>query len=382
MKQGYDVVVVGAGPAGAVLAYDLARRGVDVLLLDKQRMPRYKCCAGGVTTKAARLLDFDISDAVEDVVHRISFTFNLHSSCLRQHDQPLMYTVMRDKFDDLLAKKAQQAGATLADNQEVVRIRAVGDWVEISTSRNTSLRTRIVAGADGAYSAVARELGMDRRADSAIGMESEVLLPDEDLTVWRSTAQMELGFIRSGYAWVFPKRKHVSVGAGRISPGAKHFRQRHQEFLGSIGTGKHTVLRSGSHLIPTCTKGSLIWRDKALLLGDAAGLADPLTGEGIHNAILSAHLAAPVIEDLLAHEKAGLERYQQGIEETIISELKIARVLSKLFIRFPHLAFDMLNRSDGVWRACCGLMLGRMTYADIKQSAGGFKSILDRLFRS
>jgi len=381
LKQGNDVVIVGAGPAGAVLAYELARRGIGVLLLEKEKLPRYKCCAGGITTKAAKLIDFDFSEVVEDTVSRVDITLNLGTPYPGQHDEPLMYTVMRDAFDHYLVRQAQQRGATLIDGQRVTRVQTRGDWVEVSTTENT-FRSRLVAGADGAYSVVARELGMARSTDCFMGVESETLVAEEDLTRWRSRAQMELGYISGGYGWVFPKHHHLSVGAGCVTSRAGRLKARHSEFLASLGAGSHRVLRYSSHLIPTCTKGRLVLQDKALLLGDAAGLADPLTGEGIHNAILSAQLAAPVIEDLLAHENTGLEHYQQGIEEKIISELKIARVLSKLFIRFPHLAFAMLNRSEGVWRAGCGLILGQVTYADIKQSAGGFKSILHRLLRS
>ena len=82
MKQSYDVIVVGAGPAGATLAYELARKGIEVLLLEKEELPRYKCCAGGVTSKVAELLDFDISELAEDVIYEFSFTYNLGSPYL------------------------------------------------------------------------------------------------------------------------------------------------------------------------------------------------------------------------------------------------------------------------------------------------------------
>jgi flavin-dependent dehydrogenase len=132
-------------------------------------------------------------------------------------------------------------------------------------------------------------------------------------------------------------------------------------------------------LIPTCTKGKLIWQNKALLLGDAAGVAEPLTGEGIHNAIKSAQLAAPVMEGSLVSGNVELQDYQQIIEREVMSELRIARTLSKLHVRFPHLAFGMLNRGDDLWRDLCGLMLGDMSYADIKERVGGFKGIFKRL---
>jgi geranylgeranyl reductase family protein len=378
LKQSHDVIVVGAGPAGATLAYALARRGIGVLVLEKENLPHYKCCAGGVTSKASKLFGFDISEVTEDVIYEVSFTFDGGTPYPRQHSQPLMYTVMRDVFDHFLVKRAQQMGAVLRDGQKVMKVQVAANWVEISTADN-AFRSRLVVGADGAYSVVARELGMEKRMEYVAGMESEVVVSGEGLPKWKSRVQMGLGCIPGGYAWVFPKRNHLSIGVGCLAARARYLNRYHEQFLDSLGIGSYTITRSSSHLIPTCTKGGFVWRDKALLLGDAAGLADPLTGEGIHNAILSAQLAAPVIENYLLERKVGLQDYQEAIEEKIMPELRIARTLSKIFILFPHLAFRMLNWSDSVWRIGCNLILGEINYAAIKMKVGGFKGILNRL---
>jgi geranylgeranyl reductase family protein len=381
LKKSHDVIVVGAGPAGATLAYELAKRGIGVLVLEKEKLPRYKCCAGGVTSKAAKLLDFDISEVTEDIIYEVSFTFNMGSPYLGQYGQPLIYTVMRDVFDYFLVKKAQQLGAVLMDGQKVTQIQVSADWVEISTTDNI-FRSRLVVGADGAYSVVARELGMGRSIQHVAGIESEIVVPEGEMVKWKSRVHIDLGCIPGGYAWVFPKRNHLSVGVGCLASKARYLSRRHQKFLNSLDIGSYTIARSSSHLIPTCTKGKLVWQDKALLLGDAAGLADPLTGEGIYNAILSAQLAAPVIENSLVKGKVGLQDYQEAMEEKIVSELRIARVLSKFFVRFPHLAFRMLNQSEGVWRTGYKLMLGEINYAAIKERKGGFKGVFNRLFRA
>jgi geranylgeranyl reductase family protein len=381
LKQSCDVTIVGAGPAGATLAYELAKRGIGVLLLEKERLPRYKCCAGGVTSKAARLLDFDISKVAEDVIHEASFTFDLGTPYLGQHSQPLMYTVMRNKFDYLLVKKAQQVGAMLVDGQKVTQVQVSGDWVDISTADNV-FRSRLVVGADGAYGVVARQLGMRTSIECLTGIESEIVVPEEELAKWKSRVQIDLGCIPRGYAWVFPKRDHLSIGVGCLASKTRDLHAHHQKFLNSLNMSNYTIARSSSHLIPTCTKGKLVWQNKALLLGDAAGLADPLTGEGIYNAIQSAQLAAPVIEDSLVRGKVRLQDYQEIVERKIMSELKMARTLSKIFVLFPHLAFEMFNQSDEVWRAVCSLMFGEIDYTAIKGRAGGFKGIFKRLFRT
>jgi geranylgeranyl reductase family protein len=379
LKQDYDVIVVGAGPAGATFAYELARNSIDVLLLEKERLPRYKCCAGGVTRRAAKLLDLDISQVVEDNVYEVAFTFNLNRAFLGEHSDPLIYTVMRDEFDQLLVQKAQRQGALLMDGQKVARIHAGPEQTEISTSDNV-FRCRLVAGADGAYSIVARELNMRRRIEYLVAMESEITVTDKDLSRWKSRVQIDLGIVPAGYAWVFPKSDHLSIGAGCRASRARSLNRHYQKFLNSLNLGGCTVARSGSHLIPTCTEGSLVWQDRALLLGDAAGFADPLTGEGIYYAIRSAQLAAPVIKNYLTQTGGRLQDYQQLVEKEIMSELRIARTLSSYFVRFPRLAFRMLGRSDGVWAAERDVMLGEADYSSVKERVGGLKGVLTHLF--
>ena len=381
MKQTYDVIVVGAGPAGATLAYELARKGITVLLLEKENLPRYKCCAGGVTSKAAKLLDFDISGIAEDTIHRASFTFNLGTPYLGRYDRPLLYTVMRDVFDHSLATRARRSGADLMDGQNVKRIQPSADYIEVSSAHNI-FRSRIVVGADGAYSVVARDLDMHKGTKCLVAIESEITVPEEKLGEWRSQILIDLGYVPGGYAWVFPKRDHLSIGVGCLSSQARELSHHHERFLHSLGLGSYTITRSSSQKIPTRTRGRLVWRNQALLVGDAAGLADPLTGEGIHNAIKSAQLAVPAIEKRLMTGKDGLQDYQEAVDSEIISELRIAHTVSGFFVHSPRLVFGMLNQGNELWEALCELMLGETSYAALKERIGGYRGIFSRLFRA
>jgi geranylgeranyl reductase family protein len=380
LKQSHDVIVVGAGPAGATLACELAKQGIGVLILEKEKLPRYKCCAGGVTARAAKLLNLDISQVVEDTIHEVSFVFKLGNPFRGQHSEPLIYTVMRDAFDHLLVRTAQQLGATLMDGHKVTKIQVGPEWVEVFADSDV-FRSQLVVGADGAYSVVARELTMSRAIEYLTAIESEIAVDGERLLQWKSRVQIDLGIIPGGYAWVFPKRNHLSIGVGCRASRAKDLNRRYQKFLSSLSIGNYTVSRSGSHLIPTCTQGMLIRPDRALLLGDAAGLTDPLTGEGIYYAIRSAQLAAPVIGNCLAKAGGGLQEYQQLVDEKIMSELRIARTLSSYFVRFPGPAFRMLSKRNGVWTAERNVMLGETDYSAVKEKIGGFKGILTHLLR-
>jgi flavin-dependent dehydrogenase len=287
---------------------------------------------------------------------------------------------MRDVFDHFLMQRAQQLGAVLMDGQKVTQIQVSGDLVEISTV-DSIFRSRLVVGADGAYSVVARELSMNRSLEYITAIESEIVVAEDDLAKWKSRVRVDLGVIPGGYAWVFPKRGHLSIGAGCHASKARYLNRNYQKFLNSLSIGNYTIARSSSHLIPTCTEGRLVWQDRALLLGDAAGLTDPLTGEGIYNAIQSAQLAAPVIENYLTGATGGLQDYQQIVDNKIISELRIARTLAKYFIRFPRLVFRILSKSDGVWRAERKVILGETDYAAVNEEVGGLKGILTHLLR-
>jgi geranylgeranyl reductase family protein len=377
----YDVIVVGAGPAGATLAYELARKGIAVLLLEKERLPRYKCCAGGVTSKAAKLLDFDISGIAEDTIHRAGFTFNLGSPYLGHYDRPLIYTVMRDVFDHSLAMRARRSGADLMDGQKVKSIQPSVDCMEVASADNI-FRSRLLVGADGAYSVVARDLDMGKGTGYLVAIESEITVPEAKLAEWTSQILIDLGYVPGGYAWVFPKRDHLSIGVGCLSSKARELSHHHEGFLGSLGLGSYIITRSTRQLIPTRTKGRLVWRNQALLVGDAAGLADPLTGEGIHNAIKSAQLAVAAIEQRLIGGKDGLQDYQEAVDSEIISELRIAHTVSRFFVRSPRLVFGMLNQGNELWMALCDLMLGETSYAALKERMGGYKGIFSRLFKA
>ena len=252
--------------------------------------------------------------------------------------------------------------------------------VEVSTSTG-DFRSQFVAGADGVGSVVAKALGLKGNADHGVAIQTEVRVSEEQLSRWKSQVVVDLARIAGGYAWVFPKSDHLSVGLASLGSKTKDLRQCYWKFLHSLDMSDYTIEKWCSSRIPLSTGEVVASRGRALLLGDAAGLVDPLTGEGIHNAILSAQLSAPVVEKSLVHNEAGLHAYQKAVEEEIMPEMKIAYALSRILVRFPAIAFRMLGREERIWRGCCYLLRGEINYMTVKRELGVFGGIFGLLSR-
>jgi geranylgeranyl reductase family protein len=374
LESYFDVIIVGAGPSGAMLAYELSRTGVNVLLIEKQVLPRYKCCAGGVTFKAAELLPINISDIAEDVINGVDIFFKGECRYQGSFDKGIIYTVMRDRFDYALTRKAEEAGSRILQGQPVTHIQENVSGVEVYTPEGT-FRSRFLIGADGRRSIVARESGLNDTNGYIAGINAEVSVEKEDLNRWRSRILIDLGCIAGGYGWIFPKASHLSIGIACISLRSKDLKHAYHHFLDSLHINHFNVIRSSGGLLPICKGEPKLYKSRIALIGDAAGLADPFTGEGIYNAIQSALLAAPVIRNCLSNPTASLEEYQQTVYKTILPEIKIGRTMQKIFIRFPELVTRLLNVDPRAWRVCCYMARGELDYRSSLQKAGGFKAV-------
>jgi geranylgeranyl reductase family protein len=368
----YEVIIVGAGPAGSMLAYELSRTGTSVLLIEKQALPRYKCCAGGVMARSAKLLPIDINELAEDVVSSAEINYKGECRYRGYYDKELVYMVMRDKFDYALTQKAEEAGTKILQGQPVTRIRSNATGVEVYTPMGV-FRSQFLVGADGVHSIVARETGLNHNVTYVAGMNAEIKADEQELMRWRNRISIDFGCIRGGYAWVFPKAGHLSIGIGCISSGAKNLKRCYRQLLDSLNMSHNSVIRWGGGLIPTCSGEPTLSNDRIALVGDAAGLADPLSGDGIGNAIESALLAAPVIKDCLLQGKANLEDYQQAVNEKIVPNIRIARVLQRIFTFFPEIFIKLLDMDSRVWKGCCYMMRGELDYMIAKQKVGGYK---------
>ncbi len=359
----YEVVVVGAGPAGSAAAQRLAEKGIKTALVERKFLPRHKTCAGAVSGKALPYLGEGFLHLTEDRLTGMVFRYRYRDQVGYRTDAPYAYTVTRDRFDHHLAVRAVQAGAELIEGQEVKCITREGGWFMVSTEKAT-LKARAVVGADGAGSLVARTFGLARKF---LGVAVEALVPLEkvrDHEVYRETVFLDYGFIPKGYAWIFPKSDHLNVGLGTFSARSVPVKFLLEQYLDRcfpyLEQRDRKDLSWSGHPIPVY-RGGRFSGDGVLVVGDAAGLLDPFFGEGIHFALESSLLAVGVIERYL-EGGASLGEYDRRLDEKILRQFQVAHKVAWLFYHLTGAVHRHLVRKGRIIREFTALVTGKQSY--------------------
>ncbi|MGZ3583792.1 MAG: NAD(P)/FAD-dependent oxidoreductase, partial [Ktedonobacterales bacterium] len=158
----HDVIVVGGGPAGSTTAYELSRQGFNVCLLEKYTMPRYKTCGGGVNIRAANLIPFTLEPVVERVIHRYRFTYRGEKPFERTYPKPLTYMTQRMRLDQYLLEQARSVGTNVREGITVRKVAVTEDQAIVVTDAGEQFEGKVLVGADGANSVVARDLDLMR----------------------------------------------------------------------------------------------------------------------------------------------------------------------------------------------------------------------------
>ena len=363
-----EVAIIGAGPAGATLAYELLQGGLQPLILDKAAFPRIKVCAGGLTIKAFQFLPPDLGPVLEDEIRRVQLSFNLNRTFTKAWHQPLLYTVERQRFDAFLMERVRQAGGEFGDGERLEEVTpGPGDSFTLTTSRRR-IRARVVVGADGARSRVARSVGLQPVDFWHLGLQTEVPrhLVKKSPPAFTGTIYLDMGTMADGYAWIFPRGEVLVIGVGGPLSRGPQLKGYHAGLLTHLGLGGQ-AFPLAAHLIPHRVTPRAITKGRALLVGDAAGLADFWTGEGIFFALQSAHLAAGQILRFFRGEAGALAGYQAQVDREITPELTASYQFSKLFNYLGRLAFKCLERYDYPWEGFCRVMRGDRSFAEIKK---------------
>lgn len=362
----FDAIVVGAGPAGSTTAYRLASAGARVLLLDKARFPRDKPCGGGLTLRAVRQLPVSPDPVVEHVVDRMELRLRYGSRFERASAEPLILMTRRRRLDHYLAEQAAKAGADFRDGVRVTDLCAAKNGVSLRVGGGR-VGAEILVGADGANGTTARSLGLGGSYVYGVAYEGNVRYGDVPEERYRGRAAIELGTIPGGYGWVFPKGDHVNVGVGGWESEGPRLRGHLRELCRQHRIAETAVEDLRGHRLPLRRPGSVAARGRALLVGDAAGLVDPLSGDGMYEAFVSARLAAEAALGVLSGEAETVEPYGPALARAL-GPLASASWGAKIALdRYPRLTFA-LGRAPLAWGVVARLLRGDIGHPGAERS--------------
>ncbi|PIE32125.1 geranylgeranyl reductase [candidate division KSB3 bacterium] len=292
----YDTIIVGAGPAGSSAAYLLAKAGMRVLLIDKSAFPRHKLCGGLLSGRSEKIFyqvfhqanlkpGLDYTTKGMRLYYQQRFLNDLQ-------DERIFHLTTRELFDTYLAELAAQQGLTFLQRAPVREVDAASNTVILQNGR--SYQADFIIGADGVLSRVAQRLNPTaiKTQRFMLGLEAE--LPRKHLQEDVTTPEIYFGLVKWGYGWVFPKSETITVGLGGVWRKNPHIKPQFQSFLKQrFHVGSNLPIRG--HFLPYHRYRHASGQHSILLVGDAAGLVEPITGEGISFAMQSGQFAAQAI---------------------------------------------------------------------------------------
>ena len=260
----------------------------------------------------------------------------------------------------------------------------------------------MLIGAEGASGIISRIAGLRDDIEMGLAWEAEITADAEDLQRFSETVFLDWGTLPGGYAWVFPKKDHFSIGVGGPASLSKVMMNYYNRFLVSISNNTHQAsilnprssfldppssilhprssgIRFGetrslqSWPIPVRTKKSRFHNGHVMITGDAAGLGDPLTGEGIYYAIRSGKLAAETCSEYLKGKIPSIDDYSEKINSELMTELLEANRIKHIFNTFPLKVHSFVGGSDRAWRAFGKILRGERWYRDVRMGFGKWK---------
>ena len=355
MSELYDVTIVGAGPAGASAAYFLGTAGKRVILLEKEKLPRYKTCGGGLSQRfLEREFPFSFNSSHITQVNSMKYIFGRHSITI-PIQSGVVGMVMRDEFDACILA---HASAEIRQGSVIRKVEELEDRVQVFTQDGECIESRFLIGADGANSIVARSLNLRQSRLLAAAIEVEAYVPAETFQYYANQTVFIFDEIRHGYLWIFPKSDHLSVGIAAMHPAHGELQATLLRVMKGLGIDLKGATLHG-HPIPIYSRREPIATKRTLLVGDAAGLVDPLSGEGIRFAIKSARLASQAILAGKPEEYPRLAFRKIGLNHSF------AVITAIIFYRLEHICLRLGAPNPFTTHAIMDLLSDQASTADV-----------------
>jgi geranylgeranyl reductase family protein len=368
MSDEWDVAVVGAGPAGLSAAAAAAKAGARTVVLERAVHPRYKTCGGGLIGTSLAAVGADLPLPVRERIDAATFTLRGKHEFTRRADDELLVMVLREEFDDALRQAAGAAGAVV---RQRTLVRLVGEdssaaWARLADG--TEVRAKTLVGADGSAGVTGRYLGVDF-SQVDLGLEVEVVAPAPVRSEWSGRILIDWGPIPSSYGWVFPKADRLTVGV--IAPRGKSEQTKSylRAFIDRLGLSSFPVLNDSGHLTRCRAQSSPLRRGRVLVAGDAGGLLEPWTREGISFALRSGSAAgafaakAALSPDQKSAGQA-LEEYVQAVHQRLVPEMDAGRRVLAAFSRHPAVMHAGLATPTG-WRVFSKFCRGELAWPSL-----------------
>ena len=365
----YDVIIVGAGPAGTAAAFDLLEAGARVLILEKSEFPRKKACAGGLTPKALKLYRYEIAHFLERACRRIRIRSKKDTFFDIKQNHPLCYMSCRPSLDFFALNQCLARGAAFKVTKRIRAITPSEKNVQIKTDSGIFLADFLI-GADGANSQVRHLTCAEVFEDKLRAVEVDVLVNDPD----RFPMEFDFSYPQKGYFWIFPKKDHVNIGFFQYRKSTvKNSRDALLQYaVARLGSEKLSSLKG----YPICTGGGGYRPEKGarrvLLAGDAAGLVEPLMGEGIYFALKSGQLCAEAIINTRKNYRLKAHTEYARLLKALQSDLRIYNFAAKLFYTFPGLSLDLLSCHRVHAQFAAGYAAGLLPSAVFSKIRGNF----------
>ena len=354
-----DWIIVGAGPAGTAAAYHLARRGLKVLILEKGETLGSKPCGGGVSPAVAAWFDFDFAPAIATTVNQVRFTWQQGDPVEAQLQTQPMWMVQRPIFDQFLLSQAETAGATVQMATTVTGLRFDGQAWQVTTNQGPLTAPYVIA-ADGAEGPCAAWLGLKGMGKRAIAARASLAEPPQ----FPHQAQFDFGSVKHGFIWNFPQGDRAVISAAVMDGGGKpaDLAQQLGRYVGDGVTVEAGVIKLWHQQGP-------LHGQNCLLVGDSAGLADPLLAEGIRPALLSGVKAAEAIAAAHGGDVQALARYSQEIQTAWGNDMALAQRLAGLFYKFTKLAYKVGVKQPIATRLMSQILCGELSYSAVTDRA-------------
>ena len=384
----YDVAVVGAGPSGSTAAKFLSEKGFKIILIDKDKFPRDKPCGGGLPFRALKKFKY-VND--ERIIESYSYGGFVHSPSLKytvelQTSEPIVAMTLRKKFDFELAKLAVDNGADFCDGVAVTDLDISKDGAKVFLDNGKVVESEIIVGADGVWSIVAKKTGLKQ-----YGLKTGICVLQEyqvgEKILDKFFGKNRLCHIHArfqnivGYGWVFPKKEHLNIGIGEILLGKnisdvnRNLLNVYKEYIKNLQKNKiipdkleRRKYRGGAVPVQPLEK---TYAERVVLIGDAGGFINPLSGEGIYYAMTTGKIAGEVITEALETEETNeqfLSKYQTSWKKDIGKDIDFLIRLAKRQKEKPSdKLFRIANRDKVLGELILGVVAGNLNLQENKR---------------